>query len=175
MLALFLCVAGFGSIARSEVVHSTADGFELKITKRIGASPKRVYRTLTDDVGDWWDPAHTYSGDSKNLTIEAHGGGYFREHLPEGGSVRHMDVVYADSRKTTLRMRGGLGPLQEHAISGAMTITVAESDHGSELTLVYRVGGYVHGGLGDWAEPVDGVVEAQMQRLKAFIENGRVP
>jgi hypothetical protein len=50
-------------------------------------------------------------------------------------------VVFVDPGKT-LRMRGGLGPLQGLGVAGAMTFTIAATESGSELTYRYVVGGY---------------------------------
>jgi hypothetical protein len=42
------------------------------------------------------------------------------------GGVRHMQVVYVDPGKT-LRMIGGLGPLQSMAATGSMTVRAPET------------------------------------------------
>ena len=54
-----------------EVVDVSANGFTSKHTVTIEAPAGEVFRTLVEDVGKWWDPDHTFSGDSTNLTIEA--------------------------------------------------------------------------------------------------------
>ena len=33
----------------------------------IKATPDEVHRRIVRNVGDWWDPAHTFSGDAYNL------------------------------------------------------------------------------------------------------------
>ena len=57
--------------ANAEVADSSANGFTVKITLAIHAAPDEVYRKLIRNVGDWWNPEHTFSRDSHNLTIEA--------------------------------------------------------------------------------------------------------
>jgi len=73
---------------------------------------------------------------------------------------------------SSLRMGGGLGPLQEHAVTGAMTITLEAAGAATSVRLIYRVGGRVTGGLEGWAEPVAGVLVQAMDRLKARVETG---
>ena len=62
--------------ARSEVADSSQSGFTVKVTLAIQAAPAEVYRRLIR-VGDWWSAEHTWSGDSRNLTIEERPAGCF--------------------------------------------------------------------------------------------------
>ena len=82
-----------------------------------------------------------------------------------------MAVVMVQPNKL-LRLRGGLGPLQEHAVSGSMTIKLSAEGSSTRVEVTYNVGGFVPaaGGLKAWAVPVDGVVTAQFDRLKSFVE-----
>ncbi len=170
VVGLSLCLMLPGVVV-AEVVDSTADGFSTRHTVEITADSDDVYRTLTRGVGDWWDPDHTFSGDSGNLRIEARGGGCFCEKLGKGGEVTHLTVVYAEPGKL-LRMRGGLGPLQPLAVSGSMAFTLTEADGITTVELTYTVGGYRPGGLEEWSKPVDGVLGGQLQRLERFMETG---
>ena len=102
---------------RGEVIESTAAGFLVRNTAAINAPPAKVYAALTDGVGDWWDPAHTFSHNAHNLSLDAKPGGCFCERLPDGGGVEHMNVVYASPGKL-LRLTGAIGPLQEAALAG---------------------------------------------------------
>ncbi len=94
----------------AEVADSASNGFTLKTTIQIQAPPDTVYRRLIQ-VGDWWDPAHTFSGDAKNLSIDEKPTGCFCEKLANGGGVRHLEVVFLAPGKR-LVLSGGLGPLQ---------------------------------------------------------------
>src|SRR5260370_41131151 len=96
--------------AKTDVVDSASNGFTVKATLQIQAAPKDVYRQLIHNVGDWWNSAHTYSGDAHNLTIEEKAMGCFCEKLPNEGSVRHMQVVSLMPGKS-LGMTEDLGPL----------------------------------------------------------------
>ncbi len=173
MLLLLVLLATTG-----EVVDSSASGFTSRNIIRVGAPANTAYRALTENVDRWWDPAHTYTGDSKNLSLDATAGGCFCETLPDGGSVEHMRVVNVEPGKT-LRLRGGLGPLQSRAVAGAMTFSFEASGPSgpsdpsgnvTQITLTYTVGGYYPGGLDKLAEAVDGVLRGQLERLAAYAE-----
>ena len=156
----------------AEVTWSDAAGFESKNTVTIDAEADEVYATLIE-VGRWWNPSHSWSGDSNNMTIDARAGGCFCEKLPDGGSVQHLGVTYVKPG-ALLRMRGALGPLQEFPLEGAQTWALGEAEEGgTTLTVTYRVSGHVEGGLTNWAPAVDGVHLEQLTRLKRLIETGK--
>jgi uncharacterized protein YndB with AHSA1/START domain len=157
---------------RAAVADSAANGFTVKLELNIQAPPQEVYRRVVHDVGDWWNSMHTFSGDAHNLSIEDKAMGCFCEKLPSGGSVRHMEVVYADPGKK-LVFSGALGPLQSIAATGSMTIQLAAAGEGTKLAVVYTVTGYVPAGMNTWAAPVDSVLTEQFTRLKSLIENGK--
>jgi hypothetical protein len=153
------------------VADSSANGFTDKVELSVQAPPLDVYRRLVN-VGDWWNSMHTFSGDAHNLSIDDKAMGCFCEKLPSGGSVRHMEVVYADSGKK-LVLSGALGPLQSTASTGSMTIQLAPVGAGTKVSIVYAVTGYSATGMNAWAEPVDSVLTEQFTRLKSLIENGK--
>jgi uncharacterized protein YndB with AHSA1/START domain len=157
---------------RGEVIESTAAGFLVRNTAAINAPPAKVYATLTDGVGGWWDPAHTFSHNARNLSVDAKPGGCFCERLPDGGGVQHMSVVYASPGKL-LRLTGAIGPLQEAALAGTMTWTLLQAGDGTTVELTYTAGGFRAGGFRDIPTVVDGVLRGQLARLKALIETGR--
>jgi uncharacterized protein YndB with AHSA1/START domain len=169
--SMSLLLAGLlvSAAATAEVADSGSNGFTIKTTLTIQASPQDVYRRLIG-VGDWWDPQHTYSGDSHNLSIEEKPGGCFCEKLPNQGGVRHMQVVYVDPG-TTLRMIGGLGPFQSMAVTGSMTIGLSPAGTGTKLELTYAVTGYAPGGIASLAASVDSVLTQQFTRLKNYAEH----
>lgn len=169
LLALIFCIAA-GALAAAEVADSSGGGFTVKTTFTIQASPEEVYRRLIH-IADWWDSAHTYSGDAHNMTIEEKAGGCFCEKLANGGSVRHLEVLFVAPGKT-LRMGGGLGPLQGIASSGSMTIKLSPADGGTKLEMTYAVAGYLPSGMNTLAEPVDSVLTGQFTRLKNLSERG---
>jgi hypothetical protein len=174
--ALRLALAGLAVLgireARGDVVEATAGGFTVKTTVAVAAVPVRVFEAFAR-VGSWWDPEHTYSGNSMNLSIALQPGGCFCERLPPLplGGVQHATVVLVIPNKT-LRLVGALGPLQESAVSGSLTFDLAERAGGTDVTMTYAVGGYRPGGLDTLAPVVDSVLAAQLRRFKGFVEKG---
>ena len=168
-----LLARGFGAVDAlgAAVVDSGANGFTVKISVVIHAAPEEVYQKLVHNVGDWWSSDHTFSGDSHNLTIDDKPMGCWCEKLTTGGA-RHMEVVLAAKGKA-LVLSGGMGPLQSMAVSGAMSFDFTPDKGGTKVDLTYAVGGYLAAGVNTLAGPVDGVLTAQMGRLKNFVELGR--
>jgi uncharacterized protein YndB with AHSA1/START domain len=158
------------SYASAEIADSSANGFTYKATLTIKASPDVVYRRILQ-VGNWWDSAHTFSGDAHNLSMDARPMGCWCEKLPDGGGVRHMEIVTAMPGKM-LVLTGGLGPLQSIAATGAMKIMLSPAVGDTKLEVTYGVGGYLPAGMNTLAAPVDGVLTQQFTRLKTYIETG---
>ncbi|HEV2448519.1 MAG TPA: hypothetical protein VGS58_21450, partial [Candidatus Sulfopaludibacter sp.] len=153
-----------------EVADSANNGFTLKTTVQIQAPPDTVYQRLIQ-VGDWWDSAHTFSGNAKNLSIEEKPAGCFCEKLPNGGGVRHLEGVFLAPGQR-LVLSGGLGPLQAIGATGAMSIDLAPAEGGTKLQVTYAVTGYLAAGMNTWAAPVDSVLAEQFTRLKNLVEQG---
>lgn len=157
------------SPARAEVASSGEGGFTVTSSVTVEANPSGAYFRFLQ-IGSWWDPKHTYSGEGANLTLKAQPNGCFCEALPHGGFVEHMRVIYAVP-DTALRMRGGLGPLQEMGVTGTMSVKFEAAGEETRVTLTYVVSGYAPGkGLGELAAPVDGVLTEQLQRFKQWTD-----
>ncbi len=156
--------------ASGEVVRAEQNGFEVNISHFVAAAPAAVYDELLKPE-HWWSKDHSYSGDARNFYLEPKAGGCFCENLHDGGSVQHLTVVLVQPGEL-LRLRGALGPLQGLAVDGAMTWRLSVVDHGTEITVVYSIGGHVVDGLENWAAPVDGVILEQVERLARRIETG---
>jgi hypothetical protein len=169
LFAIMLCAATTG-LAAAEVADSSASGFTVKIAVSIQAAPDDVCRQLIH-VGDWWNAEHTFSGDARNLSIEEKAGGCFCEKLPNGGGVRHLQVLFFAPGKT-LRLGGGLGPLQGIAANGSMTIQLSPAGAGTKFDVTYAVAGYLPSGMNTLAAPVDSVLTGQFVRLKNYVERG---
>ncbi len=165
---LLLGCALIAAPARAEILDSTPAGFTVKTVAEVQAPAARVYQALIDRIGSWWDASHSYSGNAANLSIDARPGGCFCERLPAGG-VQHMTVIYADPGKL-LRMTGGLGPLQDLAVTGVMSWKLTESSGRTTIELTYKVAGYAPGGgTGAFATPVDNVLTGQLKRLVQYV------
>ncbi len=166
---VFAVVFAAWTSAQAEVTAVSEQGFVSEHQIDIKADPERIYRALTAEVHLWWDATHSFSGKAENFYMEARAQGCFCEKLPNGGSVRHMQVVFADPGKR-LRLSGGLGPLQSMGVAGSMSFTLVAQAAGTMLEYRYEVGGYTTGGLAELAIPVDRVQLGQLNRLKAFVE-----
>src|SRR5437868_7050474 len=157
--------------AHAEVVDSSATGFTVKTTVTVRATPDEVYRKLVRNVGEWWNSRHTFSRNSRNLSIEEKAMGCFCERLPDGGGVRHMEVVNFTPGKT-LVMTGALGPLQTLAAAANLAVALSPADGGTQVTVTYALTGYLKAGMNTWASPVDSMIAEQFTRLKNYIERG---
>ena len=170
-LALLLFALGVASPAAAEVKSATPNGFEVVSIATIAAPADRVYSAL-GEVGHWWSASHTFSRDAANLSLELHAGGCFCERLKDGGSVQHLQVVYAAPGQG-LRLRGALGPLQMEGADGTLSWTLKPAEGGTSVTQSY--GGYIRSGMEQWAPRVDRVLDEQLQRLKNFVEGKPLP
>ena len=157
-------------VASAQAAQVSANGFLVRHQVTIGAPAARVYEALAGQVGAWWNPQHTYSGDARNLSIDARAGGCFCERLANG-SVEHLRVVHVRQNEF-LRMAGGLGPLQGSGVSGSLTWRLSPAANGTTLELTYGVGGYMPDGFEAMAPAVERVLGEQVERLKRFVETG---
>ncbi len=167
---LGLCALFFATTltdrASAEVTAKGESGFQIRIKRELSMEPQQAYKALTD-IGKWWSDAHTYSGSAANMSLNLEKG-WFQEKLPEGGYVRHMDIVYYQAGKA-LRMTGGLGPLQAMGHQGALTMTLsAKQEGGTSIVWTYNVSGYAPDGLAALAPLVDAVLTEQLDRLVKF-------
>jgi uncharacterized protein YndB with AHSA1/START domain len=158
--------------ARAEVAASDATGFLVQGEADLAAHPDHVWRALTA-IQTWWGDAHTYSGDSNNLSLEPRAGGCWCERWGMN-SVEHGRVIAVTTHDTvrTLRLYGALGPLQEMGAHGVLTFTITPQPSGAKLTLAYRVSGEPSLGLEAIAPVVDGVMMEQFGRLSRLSTTG---
>ena len=170
VLVLALAVTG---PALAEVKSATPNGFEVASIVTIAGPPDRVYSAF-GQIGHWWSSSHTFSRDAANLSLELRAGGCFCERLKDGGSVQHLQVVYAAPGQG-LRLRGALGPLQIEGVDGTLAWTLKPAEGGTSVTQSYVVGGYIRSGMEQWAPRVDRVLDEQLQRLKNFVEGKPLP
>lgn len=172
LLLTFLGASALALPARSDVSDAEETGFTVRAVVEVAAPPKTVWSKLVDEPDRWWESSHTFSGDARNLFLDAEPGGCFCEKLPGDGWARHLDVVMVKPAEE-LRLTGGLGPLHALAVQGKLTYVLTPADGGTRVELVYAVGGYVPSGLKGWAAPVDRVLSSQLERLKRYVETGR--
>ena len=171
-LVCLQAVAASQAIAQTTTAQVSANGFLVGHKVIINALPARVYETLVGQVSQWWNPQHTFSGNSKNLSIDARPGGCFCETLPSGGGVEHLRVINVAPGEL-LRMSGALGPLQTSGVVGSLTWKLTGVAGGTAVDLSYAVGGFMEGGFERIAPAVEGVLGEQLRRLKLFVETGK--
>ena len=153
--------------AAAEVVSASSNGFEVRETVNLVVPPEVAFNAFRD-VSAWWDPDHTYSRDSANLSLSLTPGGCFCERIPKtGGGIEHMHVTYVDPGKRIV-MTGALGPLLYEATAGVMDVQVKTIASGSQLTLDYKAAGFASGGADKLAPAVDAVLTGQLKRFRAY-------
>jgi uncharacterized protein YndB with AHSA1/START domain len=168
MLSVFLLIVCHGA-SRADIADSSFYGFTVKQEYTVRALPDSLYKYLQRDVSTWWSSQHTFSGNAANLVIQPKANGCFCEKLPDGGSVRHMTVIYVDPGKV-LRMQGALGPAQELAANAVLTILLRPAEGGTTLKITYTVGGYSPVSFASFAQVTDKVLTELFEGLKRFAE-----
>ena len=162
-------LAASGLPALATVGNVSPSGFLVTVKHTLRASPKTTYTAL-QQVGNWWNGEHTYSGRAGALTLEMRAGGCFCERW-DGNSIEHGRVLYV-ARDKALRIEGSLGPLQEMAVTGIMHFALEPAGDDTALTFTYRVRGSADAGLDKVAGAVDRVMTEQLVRLARYIETG---
>ena len=170
--------------AHAEVTAKTDAGFATSTAVDIpGKTPQQVWPVLLTPA-KWWNPIHSWSGDSENLYIDAQAGGCFCELLPlprgaaEGtrrGSVEHARVISAMPPQL-MRLTGALGPLQGEALVGTLTVVLKPiPGGGTHMTWSYVVGGFMRMKVDDISPLVDKVLAEQATRLADLAGAPEVP
>ncbi len=161
----------FAAASHAEVIGTGPNGFNIRqIVEAPNVAPPVLWAAMTD-VSKWWDPEHTYSGDSRNMTLDPVVRGCLCEKLGLYAGIEHATVVYALPAKI-LRLQGALGPLQEFAVTGSLTFQIEAAAGGSKLTVTYSVSGFTDRPMPDWAPIVDEVLQGQVQRLGRLVTTG---
>lgn len=180
---LTLMAAGLSGLAvpaSAEVAQKSETGFVVRVAGEVAASPAEAWRVFVTP-SQWWNDAHTFSGESANLTLDAVANGCFCEKMPvpkdapagqKPGSVMHLRVLYAEPYRA-LRMSGGLGPLQSEAVVGTMTVTFKPVDgpsgKGTRVLWEYVVGGFMRYKTDTISAAVDKVLGDQLVGLIKLI------
>jgi hypothetical protein len=165
-LATMACLA-VSTPAAAEVVSRSTDSFALWFGVPVEDGPEDIRATVAA-LPEWWDPAHTYTGDAANLSLDLEPGGCWCETLADGTTFQHGRVIFVAPDRVTLK--APLGPLNGKATLAELTIAV---DHGSRrwIRVEFAVAGP---GLGALADPVNEVMDGVFGRLIAYIETGRI-
>lgn len=155
--------------AWSAVDQVSPAGFVITWQRAVEATPAHLFESI-GPVQQWWNPAHTWSGDAGNLSLAPTIGGCFCERWPDGGA-EHGRVIFVSKNKL-IRLRADLGPLQRLAVNAILDFAVETVDNKTQLTVRYRVSGNPDAGLDKLASPVDQVLGEQFNRLVKFAETG---
>ncbi len=170
-------------LAMSSPAHATISAYSahsLQVTHEvtIAAPQAKVYEAIVSQVGAWWNPQHSYTKDTKNMSIEARPGGCFCEKFPDGGGIEHLRVVYL-SPNNALRFSGGLGPFQANGVAGALNLKLSKVENAldaskpsTKLELTYNFGGFMDGSFEKIAPAADAMLKDVVTRLKNYVETG---
>jgi uncharacterized protein YndB with AHSA1/START domain len=154
--------------ATAEVKDATPAGFTIENARTVPVAPDAAWRALVADVDRWWPKDHSWWGRQSTLSIEPRAGGCFCEKGQDGREAAHLQVVFVDPGKT-LRMTGGLGPLQGMGLHGVLEWRLQPEGQGTRIALHYRAGGYAPDDLGKFAPVVDRVMAQQLGGLADYL------
>jgi hypothetical protein len=165
MFAFALALAGLvNSPVAAEIVSRSEDAFTLKFQGPTRLGPAGVADAFSE-VELWWDPAHSYTGDAANLSLDLAPGGCWCEAMPDGTRFDHGRVVsdvYGE-----VRLHAPFGPLRSMATRADLIVTWSLADGVVTPTWTFIVEGP---GVGALAEPVDGVMGDGFARWIAHMD-----
>lgn len=146
------------AVAGAEVKLAAADALQIEHRYALTMQPLEAWEVLVHPER-YWPSDHTWSGDAKNLRLTPEAGGCYCERWTEA-SAEHGRVVMAVPGRI-LRIRGALGPFQEMAVTGVLTVKLTPQGDGTEAVVTYRLSGDSAHRLADAAAVVDQVVGLQ--------------
>lgn len=168
-LTIILCAS---SPAAADVIGAGDHGFEVQQSVSL-VVPQQAAFDAFSHIGGWWDNEHTYSGDSKRMTLSLQPGGCFCETMEKGGGVEHMRVAFVQPGERIV-LTGSLGPMLYEATAGVMDVKFERIAGGTKVTMNYRVAGFANGKAAAMAPLVDQVLGVQMKRYRTFAAAGGV-
>lgn len=152
--------------AQAEVVKSDASGFIIQHTATVAKDAETVFAAMTNDVGQWWSSAHTFSSDAGNMHIDQN---CFCERW-DRNLVVHLDTAMW-LQNSSVTMEGGLGPLKGLGLDGTMIWSLSPADDdGTTISWKYYVNGFTDTDVVELAPVVDGVLAQQIEGLAAFLQ-----
>lgn len=167
-----IAMASVAMPAPARVAKASESGFVISRKAEVRATPAAIWARLVHPE-DWWNKAHSWSGNAANLSMTPASGGCFCEKLSDSGFVEHARIIFAAPGKL-LRLSGALGPLQGEALAGTLTVKITPGQNGmSSVDFEYVVGGYSRLPLLEIAPAVDAVLAEQHGRLLKLIASGK--
>ncbi len=165
MLVLALALSGLmTSPVAAEIVSRSENAFTLRFEDQTRLGPAGVARAFSE-VNLWWDPAHSYTGNAANLSLDLTPGGCWCEAMPDGTRFDHgrvLSEVYGE-----IRLHAPFGPLRSMATRADLIVTWPLVDGVVTPTWTFIVEGP---GVGALAEPVDGVIGGGFARWIAHMD-----
>lgn len=158
----------------AEVKDASRAGFTIENTAIVPTDPASSWRALVEDVGQWWPADHTWWGDASKLSITPRAGGCFCE-IDGPRQAEHMRIAFVDP-PNTLRLLGGLGPLQGMGLDGVLEFRLTpDAAGGTRIVLFFRAGGYSPDDIGAFAPTVDRVQAQQLGGLAQLLRGAVAP
>ncbi|WP_442681752.1 SRPBCC family protein [Stenotrophomonas sp. JC08] len=170
-VGIALMASGLGGPAQAAVKDATPTGFTVENQVLVQATPAQVWQAMTAQIDRWWPKDHTWWGAASTLTIEPRAGGCFCE-IAGQQQAQHLQVVFVDPEKT-LRMSGGLGPMQGMGLHGVAEWTLQPEGAATRVSWRYRAGGYTPDDLSKFAPIVDRVQAQQLAGLASWLQQSR--
>ncbi|MFY2764708.1 SRPBCC domain-containing protein [Arenimonas sp. MALMAid1274] len=160
--------------ATAAVKDSSPSGFTVENSAVVATDRQTTWNALVEEVGRWWPRDHTWWGQASELSIQPRAGGCFCE-TNGNQQAQHLTVSFVDPGRT-LRMTGGLGPLQGMGLHGALEFRLEDDKAGgTRVTLWYRAGGYTPDDLSKFAPVVDQVQALQLKGLVDYLRANYAP
>ena len=168
--AMALALGLGGGPAAAAVKDAAANGFTVENEQVVAVAPDLAWKALVEDIDRWWPKDHTWWGQDSRLSLQPRAGGCFCEIGRDGRQqALHMTVSFVDPGKT-LRLLGGLGPLQGMGLHGALEFKLAATaDGGTRIVMTYRAGGYTPDDLSKFVAVVDQVQGLQLRGLGDYL------
>ena len=148
---------------------SDAHNFTVEHSITVPALPARAWSAF-GKVGNWWSDSHTFSGKASNLSLDLVPGGCWCETLP-GGGAQFMRVTIARPPEE-LVLTGALGPMLYDSAPGTMIVRFKPAGSATQVTMTYKVTGFVDGNADKIAPAVDRVLGEQLTRFRDSLARG---
>ena len=163
VIALFLALLFLPGTSQARLESSGENHFVVKHEVVVPLDTIASYRLL-GKPSRWWNSEHTWSGDAKNMSLQARAGGCFCEAW-NGNSVMHAQVILAQPG-SVLRLQGGFGPLQDMAVNAVLTYNLKKQSDGTHVEMIYRVSGNDSHKLSSLSGIVDKVMGEQLEGFR---------
>lgn len=152
------------SPAAAEIISRSENAFTLRFEGETRLGPDGVADAFSQ-VQQWWDPAHSYTGEAANLSLDLVPGGCWCEAMPDGSRFDHGRVEAVALGE--VRLHAPFGPLRTMATRAELVVTYALVDGVVRPSWTFIVEGP---GVGALAEPVDGVIGGGFARWIAHMD-----